>query len=184
MNTAQLPDLVHLSAIPGRQNSPDQLTLLQAYGQTMLSHPEYRQRYWALAKQLEATFPDNVFVLEALADWALQQKTREGVTAGIRYLDRAVKRGSTNPADLQQLGNLLLASRQGAEAVINLQKAISLFPYDPELYRSLASGYILSQKRVEACEVLEKALQLFPLDSGFRKSSRDCESSKPPLTIQ
>jgi hypothetical protein len=184
MNTAQLPDLVHLSAIPGRQNSPDLLTLLQAYGQTMLSHPEYRQRYWALAKQLEATFPDNVFVLEALADWALQQKTREGVTAGIRYLDRAVKRGSTNPADLQQLGNLLLASRQGAEAVINLQKAISLFPYDPEPYRSLASGYILSQKRVEACEVLEKALQLFPLDSGFRKSSRDCESSKPPSTIQ
>jgi len=184
MNTAQLPDLVHLSAIPGRQNSPDQLTLLQAYGQTMLSHPEYRQRYWALAKQLEATFPDNVFVLEALADWALQQKTREGLTAGIRYLDRAVKRGSTNPADLQQLGNLLLGSRQGAEAVINLQKAISLFPYDPEPYRSLASGYILSQKRVEACEVLEKALQLFPLDSGFRKSSRDCESSKPPSTIQ
>ena len=55
MNTAQLPDLVHLSGRPGSPTPPNQLTLLQAYGQIMLSHPEYRQRYWDLAKQLEAS---------------------------------------------------------------------------------------------------------------------------------
>ena len=65
MNTPQLPDLIHLSAIPGRQDPPTELTLLQAYGQVMLSHPEYRQRYWELAKKLEATEPENIFVLEA-----------------------------------------------------------------------------------------------------------------------
>ncbi len=179
MNTAQLPDLVHLSAIPGRQDPPSELTRLQAYGQVMLSHPEYRQRYWALAEQLEGTLPENVFVLEALADRALQQKTHEGITAAIRYLDGAAKRGTTNPADFQQLGNLLLASGREIEAVSNFQKAISLFPYDPEPYRSLARSYILSQKKVEACEVLGKAVQLFPLDPGIRKLSRDCESAKP-----
>ncbi len=189
MNTAQLPDLVHLSAIPGRQYPPSELTLLQAYGQVMLSHPEYRQRYWALAEQLEATLPENVFVLEALADRALQQKTREGVTAAIRYLDDAVKRGTTNPADFQQLGNLLLASGRETEAVSAFQETISLFPYDPESYRSLARSYILSQKKVEACEVLGKAVQLFPVDPGIRKLSRDCESAKPqassgPTAIQ
>jgi hypothetical protein len=179
MNTAQLPDLVHLSAVPGRKDPPDELTLLQAYGQVMLSHPEYRQRYWALAKQLEATLPENVFVLEALADWALQQKTREGAATAIRYLDGAVKRGSTNPADFQQLGNLLLASGRETEAVSNFQKAISLFPFDPESYRSLASSYISWQKKIEACEVLGRALQLFPIDPGIRKLSRDCEPEKP-----
>ena len=135
-----------------------------------------------MAKQLEASLPKNVFVLEALADWALQQKTGEGVTAAIRYLGDAVKSGTTNPADFQQLGKLLLASGQGAEAAINFQKAISLFPYDPEPYRSLARSYFLSQKKVEECEVLDKAVRLFPLDAGIRKLSKDCETSKPEVS--
>jgi hypothetical protein len=179
MNTAQLPDLVHLSASPGQQNPPDPLTLLQAYGQIMLSHPEYRQRYWALAKELEETRPENVLVLEALADWALQKRTREGVSEAIRYFDDAVKRGTTNPADFQQLGNLLLGSGRQTEAAGNFQKAIELFPYDPESYRSLARSYVLSEQKAKACEVLDKALQLFPLDAGIRTLSRDCEPAKP-----
>jgi hypothetical protein len=175
MTTSQLPDLVHLSAMPGRQDAPTNLTLLQAYGQVMLSHPEYRQRYWALAKQLETTEPKNIFVLEALADRSLQQKTSEGVAAATRYLDDAVKQGATNPADFQQLGNLLIASGRQSEAVSILQKAIAQFPYDPESYRSLARSYLLSQKKVEACEALGKATELFPLDPGIRKMSKDCE---------
>ena len=184
MNTPQLPDLVHLSAVPGRQGPPTEPTLLQAYGQVMLSHPEYRQRYWALAKQLEATQPENIFVLEALADWALQQKTREGAAAATRYLDNAVKHGTTNPADFQQLGNLLIASGRESEAVSIFQKAINLVPYDPEPYRSLARSYVLLKKKVEACELVGKAVQLFPLDPGIRALSRDCESPKPQSSGQ
>lgn len=179
MTTSELPDLVHLSAIPGRGDAPTQLTLLQAYGQVMLSHPEYRPRYWGLARELEKTHPENIFVLEALADWSLQQKTREGVTSAIGYLDEAVKRGTTNPADFQQLGSLLMASGREAEAASAFQKAIDLFPYDPEPHRSLARSYMLSQRKTEACEVLGKALRLFPLDPGIGKLSKDCESAKP-----
>jgi tetratricopeptide (TPR) repeat protein len=179
MTTSQLPDLVHLSTIPGREDAPTQLTLLQAYGQVMLSHPEYRPRYWALAKQLEKAHPENIFVLEALADWSLQQKTREGVTSAIRYLEDAVKRGTTNPADFQQLGSLLTSSGRESEAASTFQKAIDLFPYDPEPHRSLARSYMLSQKKTEACEALGKALRLFPLDPGIRKLSKDCEPAKP-----
>jgi hypothetical protein len=184
MNAPQLPDLVHLSAVLGRQDPPSQLTLLQAYGQVMLSRPEYRQRYWALAKQLEAEQPENTFVLEALADGALQQKTPEGAAAAIRYLDDAVKHGTTNPADFQQLGNLLIASGRESEAVSIFQKAINLVPYNPEAYRSLASSYVLSEKKAEACEVLGRAVLLFPLDPGIRKLSRDCESVKPQTSSE
>jgi hypothetical protein len=178
MSTPQLPDLVHLSAIPGRQGVPTELTLLRAYGQVMLSHPEYRQRYWTLAKQLEATQPENIFVLEALADWALQQKTREGTTAAIRYLDDAVKHGTTQPADFQQLGNLQIASGRASEAVSMFAKTIDLVPYHPDAYRSLARTYVLMKKDAEACVVLDKAVQLFPLDPDIRTLSRNCESPK------
>jgi len=189
MNTPQLPDLVHLSAVPGRQDPPTELTVLQAYGQVMLSHPEYRQRYGELAKKLEATQPENVSVLEALADWALQQKTQEGAAAAIRYLDAAVKYGATDAADFQQLGKLMIASGREQDAVSIFQSAITLAPYDPEAYRSLARTYVVLEKKVQACELLGKAVQLFPLDPNIRKLSKDCDSMKSqtsstPTTIQ
>ncbi|MGH9638315.1 MAG: hypothetical protein ACRD72_26065, partial [Candidatus Angelobacter sp.] len=179
LTTALLPDLVHLSAVPGREEAHSELTLLQAYSQVMLSHPEYRPRYWALARQLEKTQPENIFVLEALADWSMQQKTHQGTAAAIGYLKQAVERGTTNPADFLQLGSLLMASGKAPEAASAFQGAIDLFPYDAESYRSLARSYALSGEKAEACQVLGKAAQLFPLDSGIGQLSRDC----PPATI-
>src|SRR5437016_3712162 len=116
MVTPELPDLVHLNASPGKMTVPAPLTLLEAYRQVMTAHPGYRERYWSLAKQLEAGEPENVAVLEALADLALQNKSREGLEGGIRYLDLARNRGSTNPADFELLGRLFVA--RGAPAQI------------------------------------------------------------------
>src|SRR5205814_8449762 len=127
---------------------------------------------------------ENISVLEALADLALQQQTREGVAAAIGYLDDAVKHGSTNPSDFQQLGKLLTASGRNSEAVSVFQKAIALVPYDPAAYRDLARTYMFLQKKLEACEVLGKAGQLFPLDPGIRTVSKDCESAKPQTSAQ
>ena len=43
MTSPQLPDLVHLTAIPGKRGeSISPLLLLQAYGQLMTPNPEYR----------------------------------------------------------------------------------------------------------------------------------------------
>src|SRR2546429_7311074 len=61
------------------------------------------------SSDLEAGEPENVAVLEALADLALQNKSREGLEGGIRYLDLARNRGSTNPADFELLGRLFVA---------------------------------------------------------------------------
>jgi hypothetical protein len=180
MNTPGVSDLVHLNAVPGRHDTPTELAVLQAYGQIRLAHPEYREHYWALAKQLEATQPQNIFVLEALADFSLQQKTPDGVAAAIQHLESAVEHGTTNPADFQQLGNLRIASGREKEAVSAFRTAIELFPYDPESYRSLARTYFLTQQRVAGCEVLGKAAQLFPTDSGLRRLSRDCDSTRSP----
>jgi len=65
------------------------LTLLQAYGKLSWARPAYSASYWAVAEQLKATEPDNVQVLEALADKAVQNKNAEALSAGIRYLQEA-----------------------------------------------------------------------------------------------
>ena len=67
----------------------------------MTPNPEYRVRYFALAKQLESANPNNVDVLEALAALSLEQKNDD---AAIRYFDSAVKHGSTSPLTYEQLG--------------------------------------------------------------------------------
>jgi tetratricopeptide repeat protein len=174
MTTAQLPDLVHLSAEPGKKIVVPPLTLLQAYRQVMLSHPEYRERYWKLAKDLEKTEPNNIAVLQALADLALQQRSLEGLDAAIAYLDRARLQGTTQPADYEQLAKMLIATRQEARAVEVLRQGIELIPHDANLYRLLGSTYLSLQKHEQACQVLSKANQNFPQDDAVRNLLKQC----------
>jgi hypothetical protein len=179
MTTTSLPDLVHLNVPPGRDDSTlDPLTLLQAYGQIALSHPEYRERYWALGKQLRTVEPDNLFVLEALADAALQQKTPEGTEAAIGYLDRATIAENRNAADFEQLANLLIATGRVREAIAKLQRGINLIPYDAELYRLLGKSYLSQNQTAKALPILKRATEIFPGDEVIRKLLKECESTK------
>ena len=175
MTTAGLPDLIHLSGQRDEENNKfSRLTLLQAYRQVMLSHPEYRERYWALAKQLEGSEGQNVLVLQGLADLALQRRDADGVRMAIRYLQAARKQGSLQPADFELLAKLVLNTKQEFEAIDILKEAIELIPYDPELYRLLASTYISLKNQRQACEVARKGNQIFPEDANIRSFLKDC----------
>jgi hypothetical protein len=177
MTAAQLPDLVHLSADPAKKDAPvPPLTLLQAYGQAMLTHPEYRIRYWSIAEQLKTTQPDNVYVLEALADEAVQRKNAEGSELSIRYLEKAVAQGATNPADFEELAALLVADNRQSEAVEILRQGMQLDPYDAELYRQIAKIYFRLNKMQEACEVAVMGAQRFPQDDAMRRLMDRCSS--------
>jgi hypothetical protein len=184
MTTSQLPDLVHLSAAGGKSNAPASLTLVQAYRQVMLSHPAYRPRYWKFAQQLETTQPNNVSVLQALADLSLQQKSLAGVTAAISYLDRARIHGTTQPADFEQLAKMLLATQQQGRAVEVLRQGIELIPYDVELYRLLGRTYLSLKKTNDAYQVLSKANQVFPQDIGIRDLLKQCAPAESPQHVQ
>jgi hypothetical protein len=174
MTTAQLPDLVHLSRNPAQQNPPPPLTLLEAYGQVMLVHPEYRERYWSVAKQLESAQPENVLVLEALADWAIQKNKAEGASFAIRYLESAIHHGATNPADFEQLAILLVAAHRQSDALEVLWQGMRLVPYDAELYRLSARAYFSLERDQQGCEVVAKGLQNFPQDEGIRSLADQC----------
>jgi len=176
MTSPLLPDLVQLSAQPETTPKPSPLTLLEAYRQVLGMHPEYRERYWAQARQLEATEANNVSVLEALADWSLQKKTSEGTTAALEYLNRAIEKGSSNPADFEQLANLFINARRYAQAVSVLKKGIALIPYDPELYELLVKAHVELNQKQEACGLLERALRNFPQRSALRDMQNGCPS--------
>jgi hypothetical protein len=179
MTTPQLPDLVHLNTNLAKQDAPSPLTLLQAYAQVMLAHPEYRARYWSEAEQLKATQPDNVHVLEALADEAVQGRNSGGMALAIRYLQDAIQHGSTAPADFEELSKLLVAAGRQSDAVDVLRRGIEVDPYDGELYRLNIKTYFALNKTQEACQVATQGRQKFPQDDVIRGLSKQCETVPP-----
>jgi len=179
MTTPQLPDLVQLSANPAGQTAPPPLTLLQAYAQVMGAHPEYRARYWSVAEQLKTTQSGKVEVLEALADKAVQDKNAEGSALAIQYLRDAILHGATNPADFEELAELLVASNRPAEAANVLRQGMQLAPYDGELYRLGATIYFALNRMQEACEVAAKGRQRLPQDDAIRSLTKRCDRALP-----
>jgi hypothetical protein len=174
MSAPESPGLIDLSLPPNAHAAPLPLELLQAYRQVMLSRPEYRERYRKLAKQLESTRPDNIFVLQGLADIALQQSNLNGVKAAIGYLDRARRMGTTEPSDFEQLAKMLIATHQEERAVQVLEQGITLIPYDQNLYRLLLTAYSSLNDNSAMCRTAEKAGSLFRQDDGLRAGSIQC----------
>jgi hypothetical protein len=178
--TAQLPDLVHLNAAPGQKNfPPSSLTILQAYAQLIEQYPQYRARYREVGKQLEASEPNNVIVLEALADGALAQGSTQGSSAALRYLDRAIENGADSPADFERLATLLVAAGRAADAVKPLQQGIHLAPYDVTLYRQLAGVYLALDRPSDQAAILRQANEIFPQDATIRKLLEDSGAPLP-----
>src|SRR5262249_5130609 len=136
--------------------------------------PEYRPRYWNLAKELEHKEPNNIAVLQGLADLALQQKSLAGVTAAIDYLERARTLGGAQASDFEQLAKMLIGTQQQSKALAVLSQGASLFPYDAELYRLLVKAHGSVNQAREACAVLAKASRLFPQDDNFRNLLAQC----------
>jgi hypothetical protein len=170
LTTPEMPDLIHLDAMPGaKHGSLPQITLLQAYGQLVGPHPEYRQPYLALAERLRTAAPDNVFVLEALAFGAVAKQSAQGMIEAIDYLIRAIQHGSTLPDDFEQCANLLIRAGRFDEAETILQQGMKTIPHDGELYRLLALSYLSQHKATEATKILELAAETFPENQAIRE---------------
>jgi hypothetical protein len=179
--TPQMPDLVHVNAIPGQGDSvPPPQTLLQAYGQLGVQHREYLQRYFQLAEELEASQPNDINVLEALAARSLQQRTPEGEQAAMGYLQRAIEQGSTSAWDFEQLGGRLLREQKVSEAVACLQQGIERAPYDAKLYALLANAYVSLNRPSDASATLKQALEIFPQMDLLRELLKEVDQSGPP----
>jgi hypothetical protein len=163
-----LPDLVHLNAIPSAKDAVAPLTLFQAYGSLMDSHPEYRARYLAVLGQLAPTQPEHPLVLSGLAWKSLRDGTTEGQTTAIAYLTKAIEHGSVAAADFETLVDLLSRAGRTSEALALAQQGIDSNPYDQRLYKSLALLNITARHYSDALAAMEKELELFPEDDFMR----------------
>lgn len=178
--TPQLPDLVHLNAIPGAAvTAVPPITLLRTYGELMTSHPEYRVRYDAVLNELAQTETQDVFVLSALARRKLSEGTPQGDTAALGYISRAVELGSTEASDYELLANLQTRSGNTTDAIATLQRGIALNPYSSRLYKVLALQFISKKAYPDALQIMRKELELFPEDSFMRMLVKKAESTTP-----
>jgi tetratricopeptide (TPR) repeat protein len=155
------------------------LTLLQAYGELLTSHPKYKDRYLAILDQLAKTEPNNPLVLSALARRAKLEGTSEGNSRALQHLTRAIELGSVTPSDFQDLAELLSNGGRVAEAIEFLKKGILVSPYTAALYKSLALHYIKLKRYPEALQTMKQELQLFPEDSFMRKLIKQVEGTDP-----
>jgi hypothetical protein len=177
LTTDQLPDLVDLSSDPGKLTAPEPLTRLQAYAQIILRYPEFRGRYWSLANQLKATQAENLYVLEALADEAVQKHTETDSKLAIQYLKGAIERGGTNPFDFEELATLLIGSARGNEALDVLLQGMKAAPYDVKLYHQYAKLLLQQNRMHEACEFVSQGAKEFPQDDSFRDFQSRCAAN-------
>jgi hypothetical protein len=175
LTTPQLPDLVNLTADPATSESLSPLVRLQAYAQVVLAHSEYRPRYWSLAAQLNTSHPENVDVLEALADEAVQKHSAEGSSQAAQYLQEAIRHGATNPVTFEELAKLLAAANRDSEALDVLQEGIKLAPYDAELFRASVKILFARDQMREACAVATEGQRKFPQDDVLRGLLRRCD---------
>jgi hypothetical protein len=169
MTTPRLPDLVHLDPVPGDEGKVvAPIVLLQAYGDLMQIHREYRASENRVLDSLAKTQPRNPLVLSALGQRAELAETPEGFAEAQEDLREAIAAGSTKASDLDLYGRLLIHSGDMAEAARVLKEDITLNPYSSERYKMLALAYIKLRDYRLALQTMKQELRYFPQDSELR----------------
>jgi Flp pilus assembly protein TadD len=176
--TSTLPDLIHLSAVPGqREVVPPGLTLLAAYGELMDKASEYRGRYLAVLGELERSLPENALVQASLGRKALLD---DRASEAAVHLRRALTIGppqATTYADLAEAQGKL---GQESEAILSLEKAIELDPFNAVFQKKLVLRFIEMKQYAQARAALERYVQTFPQDSFMRQMLNRAGSGEQP----
>ena len=173
--TPALPDLIHLSSIPGGARAP-RLTLLQAYGELMDKFPEYRDRYFSLLGELEQTQPQNALVQAALGRRDLRSGNLDSAAA---HLGAALRLDPSVPPTYADLADALDKLGRQPEAVPLLEKAVKLDAFNPVLQKALVLRLIELRQYGPAEAVLEHYVETFPQDSFMRQMLQRAKAGSP-----
>jgi hypothetical protein len=165
--TSALPDLIHLSAVPGQSEPvPPGLTLLAAYGELMDKAPEYRGRYLAILAELEHSQPENALVQASLGRKALLDDKASEAAVHLRHALTTGPPQATTYADLAEAQAKL---GQENEAIMSLEKAVALDPFNAVFQKKLVLRFIEMKQYAQARAALERYVQTFPQDSFMRQ---------------
>jgi hypothetical protein len=176
--TSALPDLIHLSAVPGqREIVPPTLTLLAAYGELMDKAPEYRGRYLALLAELEHSQPENALVQASLGRKALLDGKASEAAVHLRHAVTIGPPQATTYADLAEAQGKL---GQESEAVLSLEKAVELDPFNAVFQKKLVLRFIEMKQYAQARAAMQQYVQTFPQDSFMRQMLNRADSREQP----
>jgi hypothetical protein len=165
--TSVLPDLIHMSAIPGKEEeAPPRLTLLAAYGELMDKAPEYRARYLTILAELEHSEPENALVQASLGRKALLEGKASEAAA---HLSRALKIGAPQATTYADLAEAQVKLGQDNEAIASLEKAVELDPFNAVFQKKLVLRFIEMKQYAEAGTALKRYVKTFPQDSFMRQ---------------
>lgn len=177
--TPSLPDLVHVDAVPGKEPAPvAPIVLLQAYGELLEQHPEYKAPYEKLLDKLARTQPRNPLVLSALARRIVRAGDPEKAATAREFIRQAIASGSTVDSDYELYANLLARAGDLAQAVVVLKQGLTLNPYSTRLYKTLALVEIQQRQYDRALDTMKQELQMFPEDSFMRMLVQRVKSSQ------
>lgn len=181
LTTPQLPDLVHLDAVPGRPSAPlPPLILLKAYSDVMESHPAYAARYNASLDRAARSSSEDPYVLAALGRRMASEGGAQRKAEAVQLLSKSIQAGWTKTPDFALLAELLAESGRVAEGIAVLQRGIRVNPYDDGLYRMLVVQLADLRRYDEALAVVKQALTLFPQDSFMRGLLEKAEAPAAP----
>ena len=175
--TADLPDLVHLNAVPGQKDKIPPLTLLRAYSELAPSQPVYQRRYVEILEQVAKTNPNESVVLSAVGWLEAGKNSPESASAAMDYLARAIESGSLLAIDFEKRAELLNRAGRPAEAIAVLKKGIGVDPYYQRSYKALALLFVSQKLYQEAMQVMRQELEIFPQDSFMRTLLQKGESA-------
>ena len=166
------PGLIHLTAVPGGDDSVPLLTLLNAYAGLAEAGPVYQAQYRRLLAQAASASPSNPQVLSLLARDALakdqQASPRSGRDSGFGV--RGWQKFTEAPPSLSsQSGRPAWTGKSGgeAEAIDDLTQAIRLGSTWPGDYELLGQLLARAGRFEEAVTVLNRELALAPYSASL-----------------
>jgi hypothetical protein len=176
--TSALPDLIHLSVLPGqKEEAPPGLTLLAAYGELMDKAPEYRGRYLALLAELERSQPENALVQASLGRKALlDDKASEAAV----HLRCALTIGPPQATTYADLAEAQVKLGEENEAIASLEKAVELDPFNAVFQKKLVLRFIETKQYAQADAALKRYVETFPQDSFMREMLKRATSKEQP----
>jgi len=167
--TAVMPDLIYLDAIGERgekATAPAPLIRLQAYGDLMLSKPQFKSSWLKTLSEVEAANSDSSIVQAALGRRDLDDHK---FSEAIGHLQRSLQIDPLQPNTYVDLSEAYFQDGQAENAIAAAKSAVTLDPFAAPLQKTLVFRLINAKQYTEAEAAMEKYLQNFPEDDFMRK---------------
>jgi hypothetical protein len=169
--------LIHLNAEPGKPHRVPNLTVFRAFTELATGNPAYTPNYVAMLRLVANENPEEPDVLSALGWLKMGTGPEHDPAEAMKYLERAIDRGSHRPEDYQALAGLLVKEGRIPDAIRILEKGIQLAPYDERLYKSLSLTYMSVHQYQSALDTMRRTVELFPEDSFMRSLLQKAEQT-------